>query len=367
MPILWRYLLRSYFQVFVLCVVGFIAILLVTRFQEIAKFASSGASWDTIFFFTLYQIPYILPLAIPISCLIAAMILFQKLSHTQELTAFRTCGLGLFPIAYPLILAGVLLSLLNFSIVSELSPYCRGLTKQLVYETTSKNPLTLLQKETILKLDDSFIDVKKLKSGKSAEEVVIITRSASNNRLNLMTAKELMLEGDQIKGKNVTFISNIDTKNEKKGFDHLVIENQKTMQTKASSLTEHLESADWFTGNEYLPMRLLMAKEFIEKKADLLSIGKSAAMEMTRRATLGIAAFTFTFIGIAFGMEIGRQRRKKGILLAFSLAAFFLVCFVSARSFRHTPQISMFIYLLPHPVILLFCYRNFISVARGIE
>ena len=105
MPIIWRYLLRSYFQVLALCVSGFIAVLLVLRFSEIARFASSGLRKLKVLLFTLYQIPYILPIAVPVSCLIASILLFQRLSHTHELTAFRTCGLGLKPIIYPLIYA----------------------------------------------------------------------------------------------------------------------------------------------------------------------------------------------------------------------------------------------------------------------
>ena len=41
-------------------------------------------------------------ITIPISCLIVPMLLFQKLSHTHELTALRICGLGLKPIITPL-------------------------------------------------------------------------------------------------------------------------------------------------------------------------------------------------------------------------------------------------------------------------
>src|SRR3989338_5815947 len=107
LPILWRYLLRNYFQVFGLCVSSFVAILLVLRFQEIAHYASSGMGKSFILLFTLLQVPYILPIAIPVSCLIAAILLLQRLSYAQELTAFRACGLGLKPILAPLIYAGL--------------------------------------------------------------------------------------------------------------------------------------------------------------------------------------------------------------------------------------------------------------------
>lgn len=93
MPVFWWYLLKNYLKVQILSVFSFIAILLVSRLEEIAQFAALGAKLSYLALFILYQIPYVLPIAIPISCLISAMLLFQRLSHTHELTALRAGGL----------------------------------------------------------------------------------------------------------------------------------------------------------------------------------------------------------------------------------------------------------------------------------
>lgn len=95
MPIVWRYLLSHYLKVLVLCVTAFIAVLLTTRLDEIAHFASMGPEGFYIILYTLYQIPYILPIAIPISCLISSILLIQRLSRSHELTALRASGMGL--------------------------------------------------------------------------------------------------------------------------------------------------------------------------------------------------------------------------------------------------------------------------------
>ncbi len=364
MPILWRYLLKSYFQVFVLCVSGFISLLLVTRFQEIARFTTSGAPVWTIIQFTGYQIPYILPIAIPISCLIAAMLLYQRLSHSHELTAFRSGGLSLLSLAFPLILASSFLTLLNFSIVSEFAPRCRALSRNLIYEMTEKNPLFLLQKETLVKLKDVHIDLKSLKSGQCAEDVILVVNNASNNRLGLMIAKELYLEGEYLTGKNVSFISSADPK--KEGFDHLVIENQKTMFTKASNLAQMMRGKEWHSNYEYYPLRLILAREKLQGSFSLSSFGK-AHIEIARRMSYALAAFTFTFIGIAFGMEIGRRHTKKGIIWAIALAAGFMVCFLSAKSMRGSSFYACMLYLLPHPIIVILALRSMRRVTEGVE
>jgi lipopolysaccharide export system permease protein len=333
MPILWRYVLRHFFQVFLLCVGSFIGVLLVLRFQEIARFAASGAPKLKVLLFMLLQIPYILPIAIPISCLIASMLLFQKLSHMHELTALRACGLGLKPILTPLLFAGVVLSAINFVVSCEVTPRSRGMTKSLIYEIAGANPLFLLQKESLLKLKHVFIDMKVLKASKYAENVVLVLKNTSTDRLALVSAQKLYLKGELLKGDNVVIVSSVDSKKQD-GFDHL-------------------------------SLRSILATERLEKGSGRL--GRTALLEISRRISLSLAAFTFTLIGIAFGTEIGRNHSKKRILYAIALASLYMVCFVVAKSFRHTPMLSSTIFLLIHPLIILLSLKSLRTVARGIE
>jgi lipopolysaccharide export system permease protein len=364
MPIVWRYLLRSYFQVLLLCVSAFIGVLIVLRFQEIARFATSGAAKLKILLFTLLQIPYILPIAIPVSCLIAAMLLFQRLSHTQELTALRTSGFGLKAISTPLFFAGAFLTLINFTIASELSPRCRSMTKQLLFEMATINPLFLLQKDSPLRVKNAYYEIGVLDANKRAQDVLFVTKNSSSQRMTVMSAKELRLKGELLQGQQVALISSVDPHDEN-SFDHLVIENQAEMNTRAANLSQFLQTVDWEASCEYLPLRMILAHGFAQKGR--FFIGKGARVELARRASISLAAFTFTMIGLSFGMQISRNAHRKGVLWAIGLAAFFLICFIAAKAFRHAPMISMAIYLLPHPLII-FLSLHFLKLRhRGIE
>jgi lipopolysaccharide export system permease protein len=135
MPLLWRYLLKQFTKVFALCLVSFVAILLITRSQDIAKFATINHDLKPILLFALYQIPYILPLAIPISCLISTMILFQNLSQSQELTSMRASGISLKLLMAPIFLCVSLFALLNLCLASEIAPKCRILSKKALFQT----------------------------------------------------------------------------------------------------------------------------------------------------------------------------------------------------------------------------------------
>ncbi len=363
MPIIWRYLLRSYFQVLLLCVSAFISVLIVLRFQEIARFATSGAPKVKVLLFALLQIPYILPIALPVSCLIASMLLFQRLSHAHELTALRTCGLKIKTIAAPLLLAGLFLTLVNFTLTNEITPRSRSMAKQLIFEIVTTNPLFILQKESLVKLKGSYYDIRSLQN-KYAEDVLLAVKNSSSGRMTVMSAKELALQGEFLSGKQVTFISSVDSKNEG-GFDHLVIENQAEMNTKAITLSQFLQTVDWTTSHEYLSLRMILACEFVEKGWG--KIGRGAQVEISRRISISLAAFTFTLIGLSFGMQISRNRSKKGIVWAIALASIFMICFITAKSLRHAPMLATAVFLLPHPLIILLSLRSLKSIREGIE
>lgn len=364
-PILWRYLLRGYFQIFALCVTAFICVLLVMRLEEIARFAALGAPWGKVLLFAFYQIPYILPIALPISCLIACSLLFQKMSHSHELTALRAAGCSVRAIATPLLLASGFLALFNVVLSCEIAPRIRSCSKELVMQITASNPLVLLQKDSLIKLRGSYLDMHASPAPGAAEDVLFITKNASNGRLGLMIAKDLRVEGGELRGNEVTFISSLDPKTPN-SFDHLVIENQKEMTTAAAGLSQFWEDAHWQMHEDYLSLRALLAREKVERQGLPPRIGKLHA-ELARRLSLSVAIITFTMIGLSFGMQISRTRSKKGIIWSIGLAAAFLFVFVAAKSLKSSPALAVMLYLIPHPLILLLCLRSFKRINQGVE
>lgn len=363
MPIIWRYMLRAYLQIFFLCVTGFIAVLFVIRFKDIADFATLNSDTPSILLFSLYQIPYILPNAVPISCVIAAMLLFQRMSHTNELTALRAAGLNLRSILYPLFLASCVITLLNLAVVAEVAPRCKLLSKELSYKMTAANPFYIISKISEGKMTNAYIDMRALRGGKKAKDVLLILNNHSNERLGIMTAKEFLVSGDTLTGKDVTIVSSLDSK-DRNSFDHLVIENQATMTTKASNLSTLLRDNSWSVGLDYLPLRMLLVKGAAKTKSIFMD---STGLEIARRLSIALTPLIFTLMGAAFGMEVGRKQTRKGLVMAASLCAFFLLCFMGAKTFKHTPWLAWGIYFVSYPLILWLSFRSLSRFSEGIE
>lgn len=382
MPIVWRYLLGQYLKVFFLCLLSFIAILLTTRLDEIAHFATLGSESVLILWFTLYQIPYVLPIAVPISCLISAIILMQRLSQSHEMSAFRACGLSLREVLTPILIAGSFIAAANFYVVSELatqSHLATGLTK---IELRSINPLLLLHNKHLMRLKGTYSDtLGSSRIGEYAGDIIIAMPNKHNARVNLLVAKNLQADPTTLQGKNITIITPMEKESTPK-HDSLMIENMEKMKTSIKDFSQILQKKVWTLNNDHLRLKLLRARlqDLQSKKAAMSEIEHDEAewkqikrnisriqAEFIRRLSIALAAFTFTLMGAAFGISISRHHSNRGIFYVVGLAAMYIIAFFSAKSLEHQLLATSLLYLIPHLIIIIFSLVMLTRVSKGIE
>ena len=348
MPILWRYALQSYLRVFLLSVCTFIAVLIVARFKDIARFTALSGDFSKTGLFIAYQIPTILPLAIPISALIASLLLFQRLSRTFELTALRASGLSLTKILTPLLLSSSLLALLNFSIHADIAPFCRREGKALFYHETSQNPLVLLQRQKLVKIRHTYLDMK-VKNDQAIKDLIFIAYNEGNQRLGLLSARKLWVEREKLLGDDVAIISYL---NGEKGFDPLVIENQSSMSTAAPLLSTILKK-----NRPRLDLNALGFKMLYVSKD-----GNQAQIEIFRRISLSLAVFSFTFLGCTFGIE---GRGKKNLLFALLLTLSVLMSYLLGKELKNSLPLAALALFAPHPFIWFCSGLHLYRLSRG--
>lgn len=379
MPTLWRYLISHYLKVLFLCVVSFIAILLTTRLQEIAYFAALGGQWLTVLKFAFFQIPYILPIAFPVSCLISSIILVQKLSKSNELTALRASGFGLKNILTPLLITASFLAISSFYIISEVATSSHVKSKILEQEFRSINPLLLLENRQMSKLKGIYVNCSgPSKYGEYAEDVVVGIFNKKNNRLNILVAKQLQTTPEGLWGKDVSVL-NATEGADKAHFDNLLIENVDTISTPVNDCSLLLKTHNGGrVHTDYLKLSLLLnrTREDLQalKKAEDTSSQKfykkrftRDIMEILRRSSLAFSILTFTIMGLTFGINISRKKTYKGIFIVISLAALFLSSYFIAKGLDYLLIPAISLYILPHVLILAFSVMALRRISQGVE
>lgn len=379
-PILWRYLLKQYLKVFLLTTTSFVLILFVTRFKEIAKMVALTPEPKYIFLFMLNIVPFILPIAIPIACLLSAILLYHKLSSSHELTAMRSCGCSLFTLTFPVLATATLLSFANFLVVSELTTHSQLYSKKLINDLISKNPFYLIENRGKLKLRDFYVDMMIEERGKEASNLFLVAPNKSDTHLNLISIEKLSLVDDHIEAPTVNIITSIPDK-DNNGYDHLIIENEKNISTSAKDLTKMLKNSHLrlysnhfslpflIISNQKLKQDLIAAKHSGEK-SQVKKIKKQIThntSEIIMRTSIGIAAFTFTLLGASFSIDIGRNRKLKKWIFMISLALLSLICLFAGKIVMQYLYLSLIIYLAPHLMICIAALYQLIQISRGIE
>lgn len=377
MLLYWRYLIGQYFKVLALSVAAFTSLLVVMRLEETARFASLGASWKHVLIFNLFELPHMLPVALPISCLLSAYFLFQRLSQSHELVAMRASGLSLPAILSPVLLTAGLLCCLNFYVTSEISTTSLLASRKMARELTTMNPLALLQNLKFLRQKEIFVSSQKKAGSSCVEDMVVIVRNHSNDRLNLMSAKKMGYENKDLSCNNVCFVSNLPAQ-EHYGFDHLLLENQQLLKMPAVEFTQLLKESSWRVSPDYLRMGLLLVKREGEKQALENALSKKDKAyrrkklsqtdnEIARRFAMGFGPILFSLLGCTYGISINRRRSKKALLYTIGLSALALCCFVTAKESARNYSHSLYLYVLPYLVIVAICLRRLRKLSSGKE
>lgn len=118
MTILFRYILREYAKIFLMCFAGLMTIYLVIDFfEKVRRFLRYDADVVSILTYFALKIPAVSFQIAPLAILMATLLTLGLLSRSNEITAMRSCGISLSWITSPFLLfaTGVALILLAFS------------------------------------------------------------------------------------------------------------------------------------------------------------------------------------------------------------------------------------------------------------
>lgn len=374
MPIIWRFLIKAFLKITLATLLAFIAILLTMRLEDIAHFAGLGAPIYQLLLFTLYQIPYILPIALPLSCLVASSILVQQLSNSHELTALRASGFSLSAIFTPIFLTAAFLSIVNFWIISEVATRSHFQSNRLKSELRAINPLLLLHNKQMMRLKGFYFESFGTSHlGESASDVVLGLPNHHRQRIHLMVAKQLSVNPDTFSGNQVSFITASPAK-EEGDFDHLLIENMKSSTSQTADFSLLLQKKMWRIQNDYLHLPLLIQriKEQLEKyqahpvKENKKQLHKGLS-EIVKRFSIALAVLSFTFMGSIFAINISRRKSFYPLLIVVGLTTLYLVGFFIGKNGEENLWIASSFFIIPQVLIISASLFFLKRINQGIE
>ena len=149
MPIVYKYLLREiirYFFIILIMVIG--VYIAVDFFEKIDDFMEASLPISKALMFFLYRIPFIVAQIMPVGLLLSVLVVFGLMNKHNEITALKSSGVSVAFLLKPLIVLGILFSIILFSFSEIIVPltvgkanyiWLREVTREAAVTTKEKN------------------------------------------------------------------------------------------------------------------------------------------------------------------------------------------------------------------------------------
>lgn len=118
---------------------------------------NKGVSFIQVVKVFLLFLPYVLIFTIPISVLSAILLGFGRLSSDNEVTALRTNGVSIVKIVLPVMMCGLLISLISVPLNDKILPQSEFAARKLVKRIGIKHPTVLLEPGVFVKGFENYI------------------------------------------------------------------------------------------------------------------------------------------------------------------------------------------------------------------
>ena len=146
------YVLREHVAPFFVTMGGLTAVLLVGNIIKFAELViAKGVSPFDILRLMIYLLPYMLSFTVPMACLIAMVLAFGRLSADYELIAMRASGVAPFRLVGPMLIAGLVLSMLVLIVNDRIVPISHLAFRRQLKAIGVKRPTAYVEAGTFIK------------------------------------------------------------------------------------------------------------------------------------------------------------------------------------------------------------------------
>lgn len=158
MRILRNYLFKEFTVPFLLSLMVLIFVMLLGNLIKLAELViTKGVSLLSVSKLFLFLVPYLLTYTIPIAVLTAALLALGRLSSDNEIMAVRAHGINVFRLIVPLLITGLILSLLLVILNDRVIPKAHYATRKTLVDIGIRNPAAALEPGTFINSFQNYV------------------------------------------------------------------------------------------------------------------------------------------------------------------------------------------------------------------
>jgi lipopolysaccharide export system permease protein len=309
---------------------------------------SRGGSLAVLGRFLLLSLPDMMRFTLPLSMLVATVLVFSHLAADNEITAMKACGISLWQVIAPGLLLSVGLSALSFWFTTTLAPRCRYAAEQLMWEQAAISPAVLLgDSDNFIELEGMNIRVDH-RQGDTLYGIHILVQDKERRLQQTITARQGRLRAApanrsfELVLQDATF-GKLDTGDAKNGEPGMP-------QRYAARETTIPLSGDGGMGlrklvrkPRHMDLGMLFAAIYVESQAG--GNVTPLQVELHMRMSMSLSPIAFLLVGIPFATRGRRSETSVGLLISLLLALGFYAFITISSSLRNSGNL--------HPELLM--------------
>jgi lipopolysaccharide export system permease protein len=337
MRILNRYIITDYLAIFAMALVTFTFVMYIGAIVKAIDLLTRGVPGAVILRVFWLNIPFTLSFAIPVSVLVAALLLFGRLSFDGEITALRAGGLSMWQIVSPVICLSIFFMVFCLYLNGTAMPRSHYAQRQMLSTVHIEDPLVLLEEGRFTRDFPGMIVYIGKKKDRQVKDVVayelgprgpvrnVRARSGDfaydkTSRVLTINLYDVRIEQPDPEAPNdlsKTRVVDAGLYPVKLDFTQLVGSGHVTKKAPDLTYTELLRAiAD-------------VRKEFPElKPEDVERQRMKLITDANQRLGLSVACFAFTLLAIPLALKSRRHETSIGVILALAMVFIFYMFIV---------------------------------------
>ena len=158
MKILRNYFLKEFIGPLFLALGVLTFVMILGNLIKIADLViNKGVEISSVLKLLLFMMPYLLTYTLPIAALTAVLLSLGRLSSDNEIVAIRASGINLFSLILPLLIVGLILSLILVVFNDRVIPYAHYASRKTIMEIGVKNPAAALEPGIFINSFEKYI------------------------------------------------------------------------------------------------------------------------------------------------------------------------------------------------------------------
>ncbi len=345
MRVLHRYLIVDFLVIFLMALLLISFVLFIGSVVKAIDMMAKGVAPQVILQIFIYIIPFNLQFSIPMSVLVAALLLFGRLSMDGEITALKACGVSFRQIAAPVVMVSIALTGVCLWINYRLAPDSHFATRLAKVSLGEIDPMTMLEEGEWTYRFPGYAIYIGAKSENQVRDVIINDTSRPGGSQRKMRARSGEILVDREALELVVHLKDVSafesTAADPNARQIPMDEYHFRLSYKSMIGDKNIEKRQKdMTFQELVAAIRNPAGSFAKADSERLVEERTKCMiEANKRIAMAVSCLSFTVLGIPLGMKSRRRESSAGILLSLLLLFGFYFFILLAEALTKSPHL----------------------------